>query len=173
MLFLLVMLLVVVLSITACALLGRGCGSLAEKGLRRTSLPKALRGFASISGAGAVAVYAWGLLGVAGAIMEAEDGGTDSAPNRACRTSGWLERERSGDGIVDYSVSWAPLDYVCETKGGGSYTTDDVPGYVNPAVVGFGLAAAGCAISAGYVTELRLRGGGARGEGETRRAGAP
>lgn len=80
MLFLLVMLLVVVLSITACALLGRGCGSLAEKGLRRTSLPKALRGFASISGAGAVAVYAWGLLGVAGAIMEAEDGGRTRRP---------------------------------------------------------------------------------------------
>lgn len=167
MLFLLVMLLVVVLSITACALLGKGCGSLAEKGLRRTSLPTALRGFAAIAGAGAAAVYGWGLLGVAGAIMEAEDGGTDSAPNPACRTAGWLERERSGNGIVDYSVSWVPLDYVCETKGGGTYTTDDVPGYVNPAVVGFGLAAAGCAISAGYVSELRLRGG----EAEARRVG--
>ncbi|MCT9084790.1 hypothetical protein [Streptomyces fulvoviolaceus] len=123
----------------------------------RKNLPIRLRRLAVLAGAVAAAAYAWGLLHVAGAVMEAEDGGTDSAPIRPCRTAGWPERERGGAGIVDYSVSFVPLGFACETQGGGSYTTEHVPAYVNPVALGCALAAAGLGVSSGYASELRAR----------------
>ncbi|WP_244187920.1 hypothetical protein [Streptomyces regalis] len=106
---------------------------------------------------GACALYAWGLLAVSGAVLEAEDGGTDSSPPRPCRTADWWERHQQGSEIVDYKVTYVPLGFVCETSDGGSYDSGDVPGYVNPAVLGLALTAAGGAIGAGYASELRAR----------------
>ncbi|MFE3030154.1 hypothetical protein ACFXKY_00710 [Streptomyces canus] len=59
--------------------------------------------------------------------------------------------------VIDYSVGYLPLSFDCETTGGGSYTAEVIPAYVNPAAVGLALAAVGCAVSCAYVSELRLR----------------
>lgn len=147
----------VIAAITAVALTGHGFGRLADRGLRRSGLPVILRGVAALTGAAAFALYAFGLLGVIGAIMTAQDGGTDSAPPQSCRTAGWWERHEQGIEIVDWSVSYVPLGFVCETSDGGSYDNGDVPGYVNPAALGLALTAAGCAVGSGYATELRAR----------------
>ncbi|MFH0518837.1 hypothetical protein ACHBTE_16900 [Streptomyces sp. M41] len=155
--FLLLLLFVVVAVIIAFALCGHGVGALSDRGIRHTGAPGVLRALAALAGAGACALYAWGLLGVAGAVMEAEDGGTDSSPAWACRTPGWAERHQRGIEIVDHGVSFLPLGFVCETSDGGSYDTGDVPSYVNPGVLGLALAAAGCVVGAGCVSELRAR----------------
>jgi hypothetical protein len=155
--FLLILLFVVVAVIVAVGLCGYGGRTLSDHGLRRASAPVVLRGLAALAGAGACALYAWGLLAVCGAVMEAEDGGTDSSPPRSCRTAGWEERHQQGIEIVGHKVTYLPLGFVCETSDGGSYDTGDVPGYVNPAVLCLALAAAGGAIGSGYVSELRAR----------------
>ncbi|MGN9756308.1 hypothetical protein [Streptomyces sp. SD31] len=163
--FLLILLFVVVAVIVAVGLCGYGGRALSGHGLRRASAPAALRGVAALAGAGACALYAWGLLALCGAVMTAEDGGTDSSPPRSCRTAGWSERHQQGIEIVDYKVTYVPLGFVCETSDGGSYDNGDVPEYVNPAVLGLALTAAGGAIGSGYFSELRAR-------AELRRGGA-
>ncbi|MEF9904154.1 hypothetical protein [Streptomyces sp. P9-A2] len=139
-------------------LVGYGFGSVADglSGLkeRRTAV---LRGLAALAAAGAVAVYAWGLLSLFGTLVAAEDGGADSAPVRPCRTAGWMEQHRAGIEIVGHRASFVPLGFVCETSDGGSYDNGDVPGYVNPAVASLALAALACAVAAGYSAELRAR----------------
>ena len=148
---LLVPLLMLVLAGAACALLGHGAGRIADWFVRRAQLPTALLGFAALAGAVTAAVYAWGLLHVGGAILEAEDGGADSSPIVPCRAD-----ERAAQ-VVDYTVSFVPLDFVCETGDGNSYRAGEVPGYVAPAALGSALAAAGLAMASGYVSEVRLR----------------
>ncbi|MEU9054151.1 hypothetical protein AB0D37_27670 [Streptomyces sp. NPDC048384] len=155
--FLLFLLFVVIAVITAVGLCGYGARTLADRRAQRTGTPGLLRGLAALAGAGALVMYAWGLLAVTGAVMTAEDGGTDSSPPRSCRTAGWWERAQQGVEIVDYTITYVPLAFVCETSDGGSYDNGDVPGYVNPGVLGLALTAAGCAIGAGYVSELRAR----------------
>ncbi|MGW6906516.1 hypothetical protein [Streptomyces sp. NPDC054940] len=162
--FLLLLLFLVVTSIVAVGLCGYGGSTLAEHGIRRSSVPVRLRGFAALAGAGACALYAWGLLAVCGAVLTAEDGGADSSPPQSCRTQGWWERHQQGIEIVGHSVSYVPLGFVCETSDGGSYDNGDVPGYVNPGVVGLALTGAGCAIGAGYASELRARAASRKGE---------
>ncbi|MFI9832010.1 hypothetical protein ACIHIX_30500 [Streptomyces sp. NPDC051913] len=151
------LLFVVVAAVVAFALAGYGGGRIAERGVRRAELPTLLRGLGALAGAVAAALCAWGLLIVFGAVLTAEDGGTDSAPPQSCRTAGWWERHERGVEIVDYSVSYLPLGFVCETSDGGSYDNGDVPGYLNPALLGFALSGAGCVIAAGYVSEMRAR----------------
>ncbi|WP_405768676.1 hypothetical protein [Streptomyces sp. NBC_01538] len=111
-----------------------------------------LRLLALISGALALALYCWGLLHLLGAVLAAEDGGADSAPVRPCRSVGAGAGEVSG-----YSVSYVPLRFVCETRGGGSYVSDQVPGYVNPGALGFALAGTALGVGAGYEAESRAR----------------
>nr|WP_240983105.1 hypothetical protein [Streptomyces sp. S3(2020)] len=164
------LLFVVVAVVAAFALAGHGVGRLVDGGVRRSGLPVLLRGLAALAGAVAAACYAWGLLIVCGAVLTAEDGGTDSSPPQSCRTAGWWERHERGIEIVDWSVNYVPLGFVCETSDGGSYDNGDVPGYVSPVVAGFGLGGVGAAIAAGYATELGARrerpgGGAVRGEG--------
>uniref|UniRef100_A0AAU2JT91 Integral membrane protein n=1 Tax=Streptomyces sp. NBC_00049 TaxID=2903617 RepID=A0AAU2JT91_9ACTN len=103
------------------------------------------RGLTALLGAVAAACYAWGVLHVAGAVLGAEDGGTDSTPLRPCRTPGQEERASQ---VVDYSVDYVPLRFVCETADGGSYAAERVPGYVNPAVAVLALGAAGAGAAA-------------------------
>lgn len=163
--FLLILLFAVIAVIVAVPLCGYGGRTVADQGLRRAGAPGVLRAVAGFAGAGACVLYAWGLLAVCGAVMTAEDGGTDSAPPQSCRTAGWWERHQRGIQIVDYTISYVPLGFVCETSDGGSYDNGDVPGYVNPAVLGLALTAAGCAIGAGYVSEFRARAELRKGEG--------
>ncbi|MFJ4198159.1 hypothetical protein ACIP2Y_00765 [Streptomyces sviceus] len=116
-----------------------------------SSLIPLLRGTAALAGAGAAAVYAWGLLHLVGAVLEAEDGGMGSSPLPPCRGN-----EQAAH-VIDYSVNYVPLSFDCETTGGGSYTAEVIPAYVNPVAVGLALAAVGCVVSSAYVSELRLR----------------
>ncbi|KUM90364.1 MULTISPECIES: hypothetical protein [Streptomyces] len=118
-----------------------------------SSLPRGLRGVATLAGLVALAVYAWGLLHLAGSVLEAEDGGVNSAPMPPCRGS-----EQAAQ-VIDYSVSYLPLSFDCELSGGGSYSAGAIPGYVNPVAVGSALGAVGCAVAAAWVAELRLRAG--------------
>ncbi|MFF0084540.1 hypothetical protein ACFYR1_33210 [Streptomyces canus] len=123
-----------------------------------SSLNRRLSGFATLAGLVALVMYTWGLLHLAGAFVEAEDGGTGSAPIPPCRGNEQVER------VIDYSVSWLPLSFDCEMKGGGSYPAEAIPGYVNPVAVGSALAALGCAIAAAYVAELQTRAGARKGK---------
>ncbi|MDC0769250.1 hypothetical protein [Streptomyces sp. HD] len=146
---LVLLLLVVIASAAAVALCGHGAGTLSDRGVWRGSAPVVLRSLAALAGAGACALYAWGLLILCGAVMTAQDGGADSSPPRPCRTPG-------------YSVTFVPLGFVCETTDGDSHDSYDsgyVPGYLNPAVLALALTGAGCAIGSGYASELRTRAG--------------
>ncbi|WP_446038651.1 hypothetical protein [Streptomyces sp. SID1121] len=145
--------------ITAFGLAGYGFGGLGRVGVRGAGREMWLRCLGSLLGAGAVAVYTWGLLLLAGAVLEAEDGGTDSAPLRPCRTPGQWERALH---VIDYDVDYVPLRFVCETTGGGSFAADAVPGYVNPVVVGFALGAVVCAGVAAVTGEMSQRRVGSR-----------
>ncbi|MFE6332697.1 hypothetical protein ACFVOK_05685 [Streptomyces sp. NPDC057798] len=154
--FWLSLLLFVIAAVTAFGLFGYGGRTLADGG--RAGL---LRGLAALCGGAACALYGWGLLSVAGAVLSAQDGGTDSAPPQVCRTPGWWERHQKGVETVDHSVRFVPLGFVCGTSDGKSYDTGHVPGYVNPAALGLALGGTGCAVAAGYATELRARRAGA------------
>ncbi|MFJ9004563.1 hypothetical protein [Streptomyces canus] len=123
-----------------------------------SSLNRRLSGFATLAGLVALVMYTWGLLHLAGAFLEAEDGGTGSAPIPPCRGNEQVEQ------VIDYSVSWLPLSFDCEMQGGGSYPAEAIPGYVNPVAVGSALAAVGCAIASASVAELQTRAGARKGE---------
>ncbi|MGV9914302.1 hypothetical protein [Streptomyces tendae] len=151
--FLVLLLVVVVAVVTAVGLTGHGASVLAARRARGPGAGRALRALAAVAGAAAVAVYAWGLLHVTGAVMES-NGGAGSAPAPPCRTPGHEERALH---VIDQSVSFLPLGFVCETTDGGEYTSDDVPGYVNPVTAALALTAVASAVGAGCATELRAR----------------
>ncbi|MFI7348828.1 hypothetical protein ACIBSR_21490 [Streptomyces sp. NPDC049936] len=151
--FLLLLLLVVIAVVSAVGLAGHGASTLAARRARGPGAGPPLRALAAFAGAAAVATYGWGLLHVAGAAMES-NGGAGSAPAPPCRMPGHEERALH---VIDQSVSFLPLGFVCETSDGDDYTSDDVPGYVNPAAAVLALTAAGGAVAAGYATELRAR----------------
>ena len=105
-----------------------------------------LRAVALTVGAGAVAVYAWGLFCLGVAVLDAEDGGTDSSPVRPCREAG----AEAAANVAGYGVGLVPLGFECRLVGGGSYTTTSVPAYVNPGTAVLGLTGAVCSgLSAG------------------------
>ncbi|MCX5199798.1 hypothetical protein OOK31_38995 [Streptomyces sp. NBC_00249] len=133
--------------IAVLVLLGYGFSGLVRAGLRRAGREMWLRGFAFLLGGLATAFYLWGLLFVAGAVLGAEEHGAGSSPPMPCRTPGQEERAAH---VIDYSVSYVPLRFVCETTGGGTYDPGSVPGYVNPAVLGFAVGAAACAGAARF-----------------------
>jgi len=146
------LLLLLVCALAVFGFLGYG-GQTFAGGLRRQSLPEVLRGGAAIAAAVAAGAYAWGLLGVTGALVEVHDGGAGSAPVQACRMPG-----QQADGqVTGYHVDWLPLGFVCETSDGGSHGSGDVPAYVTPLVLGSGLAAAAGAVCSAYVVEARAR----------------
>jgi len=120
-----------------------------------------LRKLATVAGLAAFALYLWGLLHVLGALVQAEDGGADSSPILPCRTTNGQEdgpEDPRAAQVVDYSVNFVPLRFVCETTGGGSYVTDTVPGYVNPALFGLVSASLGCWVAALVVAPPGPRG---------------
>ncbi|WP_329532153.1 hypothetical protein OG568_16680 [Streptomyces sp. NBC_01450] len=137
--------------VAAFAFVGYCFSTLGRIGLRQADRVAWLRVLAALMGAAAAVLYVWGLLHLVGAVMDAEENGTDSAPLRPCRTPGWEEWAQD-PGIVDYTVRYLPLRFVCETGDGDSYVTDTVPDYLNPSVLGFALAGAGCAGAARLVS---------------------
>ncbi|GAA3794989.1 hypothetical protein ACFS5L_30705 [Streptomyces phyllanthi] len=139
------------------AFVGYGLRTLDREGLRGSGPGPGLRALGALAGAGAAAVYVWGLLHVVGSVVEAEDGGTNSSPIRPCRMPG---READVVHVVDYSVQYMPLRFVCEDGDGDGYASDDVPGYINPVVVALALTGAALAIAAGFASEHRARAGG-------------
>ncbi|MER6343245.1 hypothetical protein ACWC10_36100 [Streptomyces sp. NPDC001595] len=153
--FLLVLLLLVVVVVAVFGFVGYGGQTLAASRPWEDDVPGMVRGLASLAAAGALVVYGLGLLGVGGALLGADDSGTDSSPVQACRTPGWWERQQAGVEIVGYHVSWVPVGFVCETSDGGSYGNGDVPGFVNPLVAGFGLVAFGGALSSVHLGSRR------------------
>ncbi|MFE4823794.1 hypothetical protein ACFRFU_47015 [Streptomyces sp. NPDC056704] len=136
--FLLCLLAVLVAVVSGVVFLGRGLASVWRGGLARS-----LRGLAYVVAAGAAVMYAWGMLYVAGAALEADDGGADSSPIRPCRT-GVQERDYW---IDDYHVWWVPVRFVCHRSDGTTYDRE-VPGYVNPALAGLTVSAVALAVSA-------------------------
>lgn len=109
-------------------------------GPRRADSEAWLRTAGFAQAAIAVGVYAWGLLHVTGAVLSAEDGGTNSIPIPPCRTPGW---EHRAEAISGYRVEYVPLRFVCETDDVGDYSTS-VPGRVNPVSFLLGLGAVVC-----------------------------
>lgn len=128
-------------------LLGFGVTALV-RARRAGNRPQRLRGVSLLVAAGAVAVYWWGVLHLVGAVVTAEDGGTDSSPLIPCREGG-IERASH---VVDYDVRVLPLSFTCVRSTGGGYTVA-VPGYVNPVVGVLALGAATCGILAAAGTE--------------------
>jgi hypothetical protein len=153
--FLVLLLVVLVAVVSAVALAGHGGSVLAARRTRAPGAATPLHALAAFAGAAALTAYVWGLLHVTGAVMES-NGGAGSAPAPPCRMPGYEDRALH---VVDQSVSFLPLGFVCEMSDGDGYTTDDVPGYVNPAVAVLALTGAGSAIAAGYATERRARAG--------------
>nr|WP_202437167.1 hypothetical protein [Streptomyces sp. SID5910] len=147
------MLVVVIAVVSTVALTGHGASVLAARRSRGPGAAPPLHALAAFAAAAALATYAWGVLHVTGAVM-ASDGGAGSAPAPPCRMPGYEERALH---VVDQSVSFLPLGFVCETTDGGDYTSDDVPAWVNPTAAVLALTGAGSAIAAGYATELRNR----------------
>ena len=98
----------------------------------------------------AIGMYTWGLAYVGTAVLEAEDGGTESSPLIPCRGEAdhaIVER------VIDYKVGWVPLRFECHLLGGGSYVTSSVPGYVNPVVALLGVAGVACIVSSAVIAE--------------------
>ncbi|MFJ8039847.1 hypothetical protein ACIRBX_04925 [Kitasatospora sp. NPDC096147] len=118
------------------------------RGRRRGGRADRLRTVALLSGLGALAVYAWGALHLLGAVLTAEDGGTDSSPLIPCREGG-IERALQ---VVDYDVGYLPLGFTCVRSTGDDYTVA-LPGYVNPAFAVLGLAAVASGILARAAAE--------------------
>ncbi|MFC8226337.1 hypothetical protein [Streptomyces sp. NPDC057287] len=136
MLFLLLLLAVLAGAVLAVLLLVRGLRAVVRSGDR--SGPSWARAAALLTGAAALALYVWGMAHVEIAVLDAEDGGTDSAPIGPCREDGPESAER----VDGYDVGWIPLRFDCHLTGGGTYTTSTVPGYVNPATALLALTAA-------------------------------
>ncbi|MFC7819045.1 MULTISPECIES: hypothetical protein [unclassified Streptomyces] len=156
----LALLLLVLVAVATAAVLRRGAGAYPRVRKASAVVPPPrkpgapFRVAAGVAGWAAALLYLWGLVCVGFAAMEAEDGGTDSAPLRPCRAG--VSPELSGQ-VIDYSVSYLPLRFECETVDGETYGSADVPGYVNPGVAVLALTAVASAVAAGYATELRAR----------------
>ncbi|MFJ8543541.1 hypothetical protein ACIRFH_16270 [Streptomyces sp. NPDC093586] len=160
----LALLLLVLVAVVTAVLLGRGAGTYARRPGGEAGVPAAVpappgagasfRVLAAVAGGAAALLYVWGALGVGFAVMGAEDGGAGSSPMRPCRTG--VPPELSGR-VVDYSVSYLPLRFRCETTDGDWYASADVPGYVNPGVAVLASAAVASAVAAGCATGLRAR----------------
>ncbi|MEU6540235.1 hypothetical protein [Streptomyces sp. NPDC047000] len=101
-----------------------------------------LRPAALLVGGAAIFMYMWGTLHVTLAVMQAEDGGTNSSPPGPCRAAG-LDKASHVDG---YRVSYLPIRFECRLDSGGAYASSSVPGYVNPAVAVLGLTAVTCGV---------------------------
>jgi hypothetical protein len=113
------------------------CGVVVAVRAGRRSPAMRLRAGALLVLGVAIGAYAWGMAHVGMAVLQAEDGGTDSSPLRPCR--GEADAATVAQ-VVDYQVGLVPLRFECQLDGGGSYVTSAVPGYLNPVAGIFGVA---------------------------------
>lgn len=98
----------------------------------------ALRAFGLLAGGLALGTYAWGLVHVAGAWLDAADGGTSSSPPPPCRDH--LDKARALQ-VAGYDLDVIPPGFSCELTDGTSVEIPIVPGYVTPAVMVLGAVA--------------------------------
>ncbi|MBO2450848.1 hypothetical protein J4573_27370 [Actinomadura barringtoniae] len=93
-------------------------------------------------------LYAWGLGCLSLPVMDADSGGTDSAPPQPCREAGMDKAMH----VRDYAVGLLPLRFECKLDGGGSYTVSSaVPGYANRGAAVFTLVGLTAAIGSAAV----------------------
>ncbi|MEU9591883.1 hypothetical protein AB0D84_19505 [Streptomyces sp. NPDC048193] len=159
-----IVLLLVLVAVLAAVVLGRGTGTYPRRPYPAAGPPGApaprrpgapFRVAAAVAGGAAALLWVWGALCVGSAVMGAEDGGAGSSPMRPCRAG--VSPELSGR-VVDYSVSYLPLRFRCETGDGDGYASADVPGYVNPVLAVLALTTV-AAVAAGWATERHPRAG--------------
>ena len=98
----------------------------------------ALRALGLLAGGLALGTYAWGLVHVAGAWLDAADGGTSSSPPPPCRDH--LDRARALQ-VVGYDLDVIPPGFSCELTDGTSVGIPIVPAYVTPAAMVLGAVA--------------------------------
>lgn len=125
-------------TVLATGLTAYGCATLVRHVVRGAtrSLPHALRGAASLAGAGALAVYAWGAV----RLLAFDDTEHDSA----CRAA---EGPVDVTAIDGYSATYVPLRFGCHTTDGTTYAVG-VPDYVNPAALTLAVTATALAAAA-------------------------
>jgi hypothetical protein len=158
-----ILLLLLLVAVATAVVLRRGSGAYPRRPVTGAGAPGVpappgphapFRVVAKVAAGAAALLYAWGLVCVGFAVMEAEDGGTGSAPPRPCRAGAPPELAVR---VVDHSVSYLPLGFRCETADGDGYDSADIPGYLNPGVAVLALTAVASAVVAGYVSEFRAR----------------
>jgi hypothetical protein len=98
----------------------------------------ALRALGLLAGGLALGTYAWGLFHVAGAWLDAADGGTSSSPPPPCRDH--LDKARALQ-VAGYDLDAIPPGFSCELTDGTSVEIPVVPAYVTPAVMALGAIA--------------------------------
>ncbi|MHB9859475.1 hypothetical protein [Streptomyces sp. YIM S03343] len=108
-----------------------GTLALTVKGIRVTAA-SGTRGLAFLGFAVGLGLYTWGLFFVM--LADAGNGGADSAPPPSCRN------DPRALHVTGTDVSFLPLRVECRLASGGQYSSDDVPGYVNPGAFGAALA---------------------------------
>ncbi|NYI77250.1 hypothetical protein [Nocardioides panzhihuensis] len=111
----------------------------------------ALRALGLLAGGLALGTYAWGLLHVAGAWLDAADGGTSSSPPPPCRDH--LDEARAIQ-VVGYDLDVVPPGFNCELTDGTSVEIPVVPGYITPAAMVLGAVAL---VGLGVSTRLQSR----------------
>lgn len=131
--------------IVAASLAVYGFSTMARHGVRRSGPATVFRSLATLAAAAAVAVYVWGAVHLV--LMD------DTAITQACREA--VGKARAA-GIDRYEASYIPLRLGCQVGGDEVYAVG-VPGYVNPAALGFALTAAVLAASAPFAPESRGR----------------
>ncbi|MFJ2771804.1 hypothetical protein [Streptomyces sp. NPDC087300] len=146
----LLFLVTLIAAIAACGLFGYGCGVVVRRG-------PVVCAVAGLLGAVAAAAYAVGGVYLGLAVLDAEDGGTGSAPMRPCVAAG---PERAAH-VVGYEVELVPLGFTCvvgegDAAGGGDYRAGVVPRPLNLVVFGGGVLAAGVALSGAYAKHARI-----------------
>lgn len=95
------------------------------------------RSVALLAAAGAVSLYALGMLLVLGAVLDTEDGGAGGSPLGPCREAG----DRIAGQVIGYEVGYLWPSFDCRLSDGGTYPTPTVPKWINPAAVVLGVAA--------------------------------
>ncbi|MEO3784096.1 hypothetical protein ABGB12_12240 [Actinocorallia sp. B10E7] len=134
----------------ALALVVRGIMLGVRRGRRSRS--ELLRAVASMAFGAALGMYAWGMGCLSLPVMDAESGGTDSAPPGPCREVGMDKATH----VKNYGVGLLPLRFECELDEGGSYTVPSaVPAYVNSSTAVFILMAVAAAVGSAAVKDRK------------------
>lgn len=139
------LLIILVGLILAAGLAVYGFSTMARQGVWGSGPGTLLRSLAALAAAAAAAVYVWGAVHLA--LMD------DTAVTQACRDA--VGQARAA-GIDRYEAGYIPLRLGCHVAGDGTYA-GGVPGYVNPAALGFALTAAALAACAPFAPESRAR----------------